>query len=57
VVGINQLTFAFGPSLVGVVRDWSGTYGPALGACAALQAVSAALILLGPGRAPSTREE
>src|SRR5439155_4478268 len=22
VVGINQFTFAFGPSLVGVVRDW-----------------------------------
>jgi len=57
VVGINQLTFAFGPSLVGVVRDWSGTYGPALGACAALQAVSAALILLGPGRAPSAHGE
>ncbi len=55
VVGINQFTFAFGPSLVGVVRDWAGAYGPALGACAALQAVSATLILLGPGRAPSTR--
>jgi MFS family permease len=57
VVGINQFTFAFGPSLVGAVRDWTGTYGPALGACAALQAISAALILLGPGRAPSTRGE
>jgi hypothetical protein len=51
VVGINQLTFAFGPSLVGVLRDWSGSYGPALAACAALQAVAAATILLGPGRA------
>ena len=39
VVGINQFTFAFGPSLVGVLRDWAGTYGPALGACMALQAV------------------
>ena len=57
VVGINQFTFAFGPSLVGVARDWAGTYGPALGACAALQAVSAALILLGPGPARSTRGE
>ena len=54
VVGINQLTFAFGPSLVGVVRDWVGTYGAALGACAALQAISAALILLGPGPAANT---
>src|SRR4029453_10607641 len=55
-VGINQLTFAFGPSLVGVVRDWAGAYGAALGACAALQALSAALILLGPGRAARTAE-
>jgi MFS family permease len=55
VVGINQFTFAFGPSLVGVLRDWSGTYGLALGACAALQAIAAALIVLGPGRAGSTR--
>jgi MFS family permease len=49
-VGINQLTFAFGPSLVGGVRDWTGSYAPALGACAALQAVAALLVLLGPGR-------
>ncbi|MGH7306269.1 MAG: MFS transporter, partial [Candidatus Rokuibacteriota bacterium] len=55
VVGINQLTFAFGPSLVGIVRDWAGTYGAALGACAALQAISAVLILLGPGPAAKTR--
>jgi cyanate permease len=26
VVGINQVTFAFGPSLVGVLRDAAGTY-------------------------------
>jgi len=48
VVGINQLTFAFGPSLVGVVRDWTGGYPAALVACAALEAISAVLILLGP---------
>jgi len=56
VVGINQLTFAFGPSLVGVVRDWAGSYGAALGACAALQAISATLILLGPGPTAKTRD-
>jgi MFS family permease len=50
VVGINQLTFAFGPSLVGVIRDWSGAYGPALVACAGLQAIAAILVALGPGR-------
>jgi len=55
VVGINQFTFAFGPSLVGVVRDWAGTYGLALGACMALQATAAVLIMLGPGRAQLTR--
>lgn len=55
VVGINQFTFAFGPSLVGVMRDRAGTYGPALGACAALQAVAAAMILLGPGRRGAPR--
>ncbi len=54
VVGINQFTFAFGPSLVGVVRDWAGAYGPALAACTVLQAVAAVMILLGPGPARST---
>ena len=54
VVGINQLTFAFGPSLVGIVRDWAGSYGAALWTCALLQAISAALILLGPGPAAAT---
>jgi len=55
VVGINQFTFAFGPSLVGVMRDWAGTYGLALGACMALQATAAVLMMLGPGRAQLTR--
>jgi len=54
VVGINQFTFAFGPTLVGVLRDWTGTYGLALGACTLLEAVAAGMILLGPGRARST---
>src|SRR4029077_5301081 len=44
VVGIHQFTFAFGPSLVGVLRDWSGTYGLPLMACAALQVLAAVLI-------------
>jgi MFS family permease len=49
VVGINQFTFAFGPSLVGILRDRAGTYTVALGACIALQAAAALMILLGPG--------
>jgi uncharacterized protein GlcG (DUF336 family)/predicted MFS family arabinose efflux permease len=46
VVGINQLTFAFGPSLVGFIRDRAGSYGLALGVCMVLQGVAATLILL-----------
>ena len=57
VVGINQFTFAFGPSLVGVVRDLTGGYRMALGACTALQALAAAMILLGPGRALNTQDQ
>jgi hypothetical protein len=49
VVGLKQFTFAFGPSLIGVIRDWRGGYGPDLGAYAALQATAAALVVLGPG--------
>jgi len=47
VVGINQLTFAFGPSLVGLIRDSAGSYAPALAVCMVLQAAAATLILLG----------
>lgn len=54
VVGINQFTFAFGPSLVGVMRDWTGAYGAAFGACIVLQATAAVVLLLGPRRVPST---
>jgi MFS family permease len=50
VVGINQFTFAFGPSLVGILRDAAGDYRPALGVCMALEAVAAGMILLGPTR-------
>jgi len=53
VVGINQITFAFGPSLVGIVRDATGSYAPALAVCAALQALAAVLVMLGP-RSPAT---
>ena len=45
VVGINQFTFAFGPSLVGVLRDVAGTYSLALGACATLQGIAALIVL------------
>jgi len=50
VVGINQFTFAFGPSLVGVVRDAAGGYPAALAVCMGLEALAAGLVLIGPGR-------
>jgi len=53
-VGINQLTFAFGPVLVGVLRDRAGGAGMALTACAALQAIAAVTILLGPRSSAKT---
>jgi MFS family permease len=55
-VGINQLTFAFGPSLVGIVHDRTSGYAAALGACAILEAVAAVLVLLGPGAAGPTQK-
>ena len=54
-VGINQFTFAFGPSLVGVIRDRVGGDALALAACATLQALAAVMILLGPGRGAKVR--
>jgi cyanate permease len=51
VVGVNQFAFAFGPSLVGVLHDRAGGDGPALLACATLQAIAAVTILFGPGSA------
>jgi MFS family permease len=56
VVGINQFTFAFGPSLVGIVRDVTGHYGPALLLCIALELLAAALVLRGPHDHPRTEE-
>ena len=52
VVGINQFTFAFGPSLVGIVRDASGHYGPALVVCMALELLAGLMVL----RAPRARK-
>jgi MFS family permease len=45
---ISQFTYAFGPGLLGVVRDITGGYAAALGICIALELAAAALILLRP---------
>jgi len=43
---INQVTYAFGPGIIGVVRDASGSYTLPLVGCIALQLIAAALIMV-----------
>ena len=45
---ITQFTYAFGPGLLGVIRDASGDYAATLGFCIALKIVAAVLILVRP---------
>lgn len=50
VVSINQFTFAFGPAILGVLRDWSGNYRTAFLFCIVLQGLAAAVVLSGRRR-------
>ena len=43
---INQVTYAFGPGVVGVLRDWSGSYDVPFYGCMALEVTAAALIMV-----------
>ncbi len=45
---ITQFTYAFGPGLIGVVRDASANYTPAIGLCVLLNLLAAAIVLLRP---------
>lgn len=45
---ITQFTYAFGPGLVGLVRDLSGSYTAPLLLCAALNLIAAALVVRPP---------
>jgi len=47
---IIQFTYSFGPGLLGVVRDATGSYAAPFAICAALDIAAAALMLLRPGR-------
>jgi cyanate permease len=51
--GISQFTYAFGPGLLGLVRDVAGGYGPALGLCIALNLLAAVILLRRPMSASS----
>jgi MFS family permease len=44
---ISQYTYAFGPGVLGVLRDLTGGYGVPLALCIALEIAAAAVILLG----------
>ncbi|MCA6112472.1 MFS transporter [Bradyrhizobium cenepequi] len=43
---INQITYAFGPGVVGLLRDVSGSYTLPFYACIALELIAAALIMI-----------
>jgi MFS family permease len=43
---INQVTYAFGPGIIGLVRDASGSYKLPLAGCIALQLIAAVLIMV-----------
>jgi cyanate permease len=43
---IAQFTYAFGPGLIGVLRDFSGGYAVPTFACAALEIVAAGIVVI-----------
>jgi predicted MFS family arabinose efflux permease len=43
---INQITFAFGPGVIGVLRDFSGSYSLPFYCCIAIELTAAALIMV-----------
>jgi cyanate permease len=51
---ISQFTYAFGPGLMGVIRDTTTGYGAPLALCITLDVAAAALILLRPKNADKT---
>lgn len=48
---INQVTYAFGPGVVGALRDWSGGYVLPFYLCIALEVMAAALVMVRGNRA------
>jgi cyanate permease len=58
ITAINQVTYAFGPGVIGLLRDASGSYALPFYACIGLELIAAVLILFrgrgeGPARALS----
>jgi MFS family permease len=46
VVAVNQFTFAFGPALLGVLRQSGGSYTTPLAVCLAMQALAAIIVMV-----------
>jgi MFS family permease len=46
IVAFNQLTFAFGPGVLGVIRDMTGSYTPSLLLCILVHSLAAGIVLL-----------
>jgi MFS family permease len=46
ITAINQITYAFGPGIVGVLRDFSGSYALPFYCCIAIELTAAALIMI-----------
>ncbi len=55
ITAINQVTYAFGPGVIGLLRDISGSYSLPLYGCMALELIAAMLIMVrGRGRKTPT---
>jgi predicted MFS family arabinose efflux permease len=46
ITAINQITYAFGPGVVGMLRDFSGSYSLPFYGCIALELIAAVLIMI-----------
>jgi predicted MFS family arabinose efflux permease len=55
ITAINQVTYAFGPGVIGLLRDLSGSYGLPFYCCVAVDLIAAVLIML-RGRAANHRD-
>jgi MFS family permease len=57
ITAINQVTYAFGPGVIGLLRDWSGSYALPFYGCIGLELIAAVLIMVRGGGAKSSSEE
>jgi MFS family permease len=46
ITAINQVTYAFGPGVIGLLRDWSGSYALPFYGCIGLELAAAVLIMV-----------